>query len=306
MKELVEQFALYGAIEEYNPLDDYPAEEFTEVYLIKFKKIQSARLAKRKLDERSFFGSLLHVCYAPEFESVQETREKLQDRRKYIAKATSKKEQLLVRKQASTTGFQKSLQLDISGSYTSEASTSNWNSYAHVHDPHDRSCYEWSLRSVAAPSGEQCNSVLVQPPHVADCAKGPKYFSQSSTITQSLQQEIHNTPACCNRQRKLPYDNGLDRFMPRTTQLQERRRRRNEDNKLALLGSVSDSKEVIIGPRLPETPKIDLEDDSLNASANLIRNRLKEVVTSVQTPKQSEGIPMNSQTEPAIKQRRRI
>lgn len=43
MKELVELFALYGTIEEYNPLDDYPAEEFTEVYLIKFQKIQSAR-----------------------------------------------------------------------------------------------------------------------------------------------------------------------------------------------------------------------------------------------------------------------
>lgn len=43
MKELVEQFALYGAIEEYHPLDEYPAEQFTEVYLIKFKKLQCAR-----------------------------------------------------------------------------------------------------------------------------------------------------------------------------------------------------------------------------------------------------------------------
>lgn len=43
------------------------------------------------MDERSFFGSLLHVCYAPEFETVQETREKLQDRRKYIAKATNQR-----------------------------------------------------------------------------------------------------------------------------------------------------------------------------------------------------------------------
>uniref|UniRef100_A0A6I8PKG9 RNA-binding protein 48 n=1 Tax=Ornithorhynchus anatinus TaxID=9258 RepID=A0A6I8PKG9_ORNAN len=88
MKELVEHFALYGAIEQYNALDEYPAEEFTEVYLIKFQKLQSARVAKRKLDERSFFGGLLHVCYAPEFETVQETREKLQDRQRYIARAT--------------------------------------------------------------------------------------------------------------------------------------------------------------------------------------------------------------------------
>lgn len=43
MKELVEQFALYGAVEEYHALDEYPAEQFTEVYLIKFQKLQCAR-----------------------------------------------------------------------------------------------------------------------------------------------------------------------------------------------------------------------------------------------------------------------
>ena len=43
------------------------------------------RIAKRKLDDWSFFGGVLHVCYAPEYETVQETREKLQDRRKAIA-----------------------------------------------------------------------------------------------------------------------------------------------------------------------------------------------------------------------------
>ncbi|XP_046551148.1 LOW QUALITY PROTEIN: uncharacterized protein LOC124260868 [Haliotis rubra] len=43
VEELVKLFAVYGAIEEYRILDDYPAEEFTEVYLFKFKKIQFAR-----------------------------------------------------------------------------------------------------------------------------------------------------------------------------------------------------------------------------------------------------------------------
>ena len=43
------------------------------------------RAAKRKLDDWSFYGGVLHVCYAPEYETVQETREKLQDRRKAIA-----------------------------------------------------------------------------------------------------------------------------------------------------------------------------------------------------------------------------
>ena len=50
--------------------------------------ISSARVAKRKLDNKSFFGKNLHVSYAPEFESVEETREKLQQRKAIIAQKT--------------------------------------------------------------------------------------------------------------------------------------------------------------------------------------------------------------------------
>lgn len=42
------------------------------------------RFAKRKLDDLSFFGGILHVCYAPELESVEETHEKLIQRRKEV------------------------------------------------------------------------------------------------------------------------------------------------------------------------------------------------------------------------------
>ena len=52
---------------------------------MKFAAIDSARIAKKKLDNRSFYGKDLHVCYAPEFESVQDTREKLEQRRRVIA-----------------------------------------------------------------------------------------------------------------------------------------------------------------------------------------------------------------------------
>lgn len=41
--ELVQLFALYGMIEEYRLLDEYPAEQFTDVYLIKFQRLTSAR-----------------------------------------------------------------------------------------------------------------------------------------------------------------------------------------------------------------------------------------------------------------------
>ena len=42
-QELVKVFALYGTVEEYRLLDEYPAEHFTEVFWIKYKTIQSAR-----------------------------------------------------------------------------------------------------------------------------------------------------------------------------------------------------------------------------------------------------------------------
>ncbi len=45
----------------------------------------SCRFAKRRLDDTTFYGGALHICFAPEFESVAETRGKLQERRRVIA-----------------------------------------------------------------------------------------------------------------------------------------------------------------------------------------------------------------------------
>lgn len=39
------------------------------------------------MDEKSFYGGVLHVCYVPEYETVEDTRLKLQDRRSYIMRA---------------------------------------------------------------------------------------------------------------------------------------------------------------------------------------------------------------------------
>jgi len=46
----------------------------------------SARHAKRKLDESAFYGSVLQVRYAPEYETAEETRQKLIDRRRTITR----------------------------------------------------------------------------------------------------------------------------------------------------------------------------------------------------------------------------
>ncbi|XP_034258258.1 RNA-binding protein 48 isoform X1 [Pantherophis guttatus] len=305
MKELIELFALYGTIEEYNPLDGYPAEEFTEVYLIKFLKIPSARAAKRKLDERSFFGSLLHICYAPEFESVQETRDKLRDRRKYIAKATNFSEQSLETKQDRGIRSSKIMPLDH-GSWTSKTAINKWNPATYTQDPCQSSCCTLLLKDITSPAEQHCQNMLVAPHYSHHYATTSACFSQKIRMDKKPQQREHDTLACWNLEKKVPCYEGLGRFMPRTTQLQERKRRRDEDNKLALLGREPNGEEIIFGPRLPEIPKIDLDDDSLNTSAILIRNRLKKIADPVQTSNSSEELLVENQATPIIKQRRRI
>lgn len=45
---------------------------------------QSARIAKKMLDTNNFYGGVLHVCYAPELETIEETRNKLLERKKNV------------------------------------------------------------------------------------------------------------------------------------------------------------------------------------------------------------------------------
>ncbi|NXJ76445.1 RBM48 protein, partial [Trogon melanurus] len=296
MKELVEQFALYGAIEEYHALDEYPAEQFTEVYLIKFQNLQCARVAKKKMDERSFFGSLLHVCYAPEFETVQETREKLQDRRKYIAKATNPRDCFVLKKaEGPKKTVSKNSEHDRLWSTLGSCAASSW----------DLSCVASSpctSHNTGHPSGSHCQNPLTFPPNSGAETSG--YFGQNTSLTASSRPGGHTPPTSLRRQRTVPTDNGVNRFMPRTTHLQERKRKREEGNKFSLIGTSVDNTEVIIGPQLPEMPKVDLDDDSLNTSATLIRNKLKEVADSVSRP--SVEKPESSSAKPLVKQRRRI
>ncbi|NXI65464.1 RBM48 protein, partial [Anseranas semipalmata] len=294
MKELVEQFALYGAIEEYHALDEYPAEQFTEVYLIKFQKLQCARVAKKKMDERSFFGSLLHVCYAPEFETVQETREKLQDRRKYIAKATNQRDCFVLKK---IEGPKKTSEYGCQWSTSGSRAASNW----------DPSCFPHShgvSQNTGYPSGNHNQSLLTFPQYDNHSAEASGCFGQSPSLTLNVHPGGHAPPTSLIQQRTVPPDNGIGRFMPRTTHLQERKRKREEGNKFALIETNTDNTEIVIGPQLPEIPKVDMDDDSLNASATLIRNKLKEVAESVsRTPLEK---PDTSSAKPLVKQRRRI
>ncbi|KAI4978611.1 hypothetical protein ZWY2020_015364 [Hordeum vulgare] len=82
--ELGSTFSAYGPLEECKPMDAEDCEEYTDVYFIKFAQVSNARFAKRKLDESVFLGNRLQVSYAPQFESLLDTKEKLEVRRNEV------------------------------------------------------------------------------------------------------------------------------------------------------------------------------------------------------------------------------
>lgn len=311
MKELVERFALYGAIEQYNALDEYPAEDFTEVYLIKFLNIQSSRTAKRKMDEQSFFGGLLHVCYAPEFETVEETRKKLQERKAYIARITKNKvykepfttKKKLVTEHKDTRDFRQGFPLEKSGFCAAALNTSAENSDPCLPYSCDLPlCYFSKCTCSSREHGDGASSSS-QGGRIHDETVG--CCNHSDSLQKMQMKPLKNPAAFPSAQKAITPSEAVDRFMPRTTQLQERKRRREDDRKLGtFLETSTSSKEVMIGPLLPDIPKVDMHDDSLNTTANLIRNKLKEVISSV--PKPPEDKLKDVHTSHPLKQRRRI
>lgn len=48
------------------------------------------RFAKKQMDTKNFFGGILHVCYAPELETVEQTRTKLKIRMSEVTKQIKK------------------------------------------------------------------------------------------------------------------------------------------------------------------------------------------------------------------------
>lgn len=72
------------------------------------------------------------------------------------------------------------------------------------------------------------------------------------------------------QQRMSPNQSTAVRFVPRTTHLENRKRRMEEVD-------VTGHNEQLIGPKLPEPPKVDMEDESLNTTVSLIRNTMRKV-----------------------------
>ncbi|XP_025423024.1 RNA-binding protein 48 isoform X2 [Sipha flava] len=70
----------YGNVLNIRQVQFEDQEEFTHSFHVTFARIQAARFGKKQMDTKNFFGGILHVCYAPELETIEQTRYKLQTR----------------------------------------------------------------------------------------------------------------------------------------------------------------------------------------------------------------------------------
>ncbi|XP_008288690.1 RNA-binding protein 48 [Stegastes partitus] len=297
MTELIQLCALYGAVEEYRPLDEYPAEEFTEVYLVKFQKLTSARAAKRHMDEKSFYGGVLHVCYVPEYETVEDTRLKLQDRRGYIKRAAHFRAREREQKEAvheeptssetTTTPEQNIPRHSQTFHSNSTGETSNISQYSSFPilplPPQEQQFYGQKNQPETTPTEDKMGTLH----HAITDSKQQRVQSSSSKQTFSNRDRGAEHRLTSNQPPAV-------RFVPRTTNLQNRKRKMEEAGKHSV--TVSGQNEPLIGPKLPEPSKLDMADQSLNTTVGLIRNTMKQVAS----------VPDLKPVEKKVKPRRRI
>ena len=85
--ELASLLKNFGTLVRFEKVQNVPCETFREAYLAKYTTLASARFIKKKYDDFAFFGSQLHLSYAPEYETVEETCDKLNCYRKTFCKA---------------------------------------------------------------------------------------------------------------------------------------------------------------------------------------------------------------------------
>uniref|UniRef100_A0A0D9S0N9 RNA-binding protein 48 n=1 Tax=Chlorocebus sabaeus TaxID=60711 RepID=A0A0D9S0N9_CHLSB len=276
-KEIVERFTLYGANEQYDALDEYPPEDFTEVYLIKFINLKSARTAKRKMDEQSFLSGWLHVCYAPEFVTVEETKKKPEVQKAYVVRTTENKDHYMTKKLVTehkdTENFRQDFHSEMSGFCTAAVNISAGNS---------NPCLPYSCELPLCYFSSKCMCSSGHVDRASNSSKDSRNHGKTMghyNHNDSLQktQTFKNSVAYPGAQEAITPSEAVDRFMPRTTQLPEHKRRREDDHKLGtFLETSSSSNEVMTGPLLPDVSKVDMHDDSLNTT-NLIWNKLKQI-----------------------------
>ncbi|CAN9503984.1 unnamed protein product [Ophioblennius macclurei] len=290
MTELIQLCALYGTVEEYRPLDEYPAEEFTEVYLVKFQRITGARAAKRHMDEKSFYGGVLHVCYVPEYETVEDTRHKLQDRRSYVTRATMRRVREAEKREV--------IHEETTPSSSTKAPEEIKPRHNHnTGEPSRISSYS-GFPLLPLPPQERCFSRR-ENQHGAIQTEDKMGTLHSAVIEAKQQAAPSSKLTSSNRDRDTKHTKAKApaiRFVPRTTNLENRKRKTEEAEAGEISGAASVQTQSLIGPKLPEPSKVDMEDESLNTTVSLIRSTMKQV----------ESVPDFKPVEKKVKPRRRI
>ena len=87
LEQLLPHLNEHGPVEQHWRLDGYQSkdeEEFVDTLLVQYRQVEHARRSKHFLDDWNFLGTHLHICYAPECETVDELREKMQERRTIV------------------------------------------------------------------------------------------------------------------------------------------------------------------------------------------------------------------------------
>lgn len=90
-RELKNEFRRIGTVqlvqnvtESIKATGNFELEAFTDVFHVRFEKLEKARRAKKILDAKNFYGGILHISYAPERETIDDLRQKLHQRRKEV------------------------------------------------------------------------------------------------------------------------------------------------------------------------------------------------------------------------------
>ena len=72
-------------IEEFQVLDSKESAAFTEIVRLQFPSVQVAKAAKQQLrSAQAFYGHLLEMEYATEYDTVQDIKQKIEDRKAYV------------------------------------------------------------------------------------------------------------------------------------------------------------------------------------------------------------------------------
>ncbi|MCJ8746230.1 hypothetical protein PDJAM_G00139410 [Pangasius djambal] len=212
--------------------------------------------------------------------AIEDIRKKLQDRRRYMNRACIKSE---TECEKEPTGSKKPVESSEPASTpwgngnSAQTESSNPNTYSGIpllplppQEEAPQQClssrgFKSHSLQTSAPTEDKMGSLHHFIPASPELSKQNSHQpnpASAGTEERDRTEKSKNPPSTAPR------------FIPRTARLENRKRKMEES--MDLLG-MSDKNAPLFGPKLPEQQRMDMEDDSLNITANLIRQTLAKV-----------------------------